>query len=148
MKFDFFLTLFENSLKNLYKIQQLAFIPHKPQRLTITATKWAIIDFLTCLLRKVINQRSSWSSTFSSLSWKILWKICLKSKNWHLFLHKLRRCIITAKKSIKDFLTCRLQKLLINVLHEVRLFFHSLENSLKNLYKNQQLALFLHKFKR
>ena len=98
MKFDFFLTLFENSLKKLYKIQQLAFIPHKPQRLIITATKWAIIDFLTCLLQKVINNLSSWSSTFSSLSWKILWKICLKSKNWHLFLHKLTRCIITAKK--------------------------------------------------
>ena len=26
MKFDFFFTLFENTQKNLYKIQQLAFI--------------------------------------------------------------------------------------------------------------------------
>ena len=71
---------------------------HKPKNYFITATKWAIIDFLTRLLQKVMNKRSSWSSTFSSLSWKILWKICIKSNHWHLFLHKLKRCIIMATK--------------------------------------------------
>ena len=72
MKFDFFFTLLENSLENLYKIRQLALILHKLKRCIITATKLSIIDFLTCLLQTVINKRSSWSSTFSSPFLKIL----------------------------------------------------------------------------
>ena len=113
MKFYFFFTLFENSLKILYKIQQLALFLHQFKSYIITATKWAIINFLTRLLQKVINKRFSWSSTFSSLFCKNLWKTCIKSNNWHLLLHKLKRCIITATKwSITDYLTCRLQKVI------------------------------------
>ena len=86
---------------------------HKSRKHIVTATKWAIIGFLTCLLQKVINKRYSWSSTFSSLSWKILWKICIKSNNWHLFLHKPRKYIITATKwAIIDFLTRLFQKVM------------------------------------
>ena len=91
MKVDFFFTLLENSLKNLYKIQQLTLFLNKCKRYIITATKWAIIDFPTRVLQKVINKRFSWSSTFSSHFLKILWKFCIKASNWHLFLHKPKR---------------------------------------------------------
>ena len=86
---------------------------HTPKNYFITATKLAIIDFLTRLLQKVIDKRSSWSSTFSSRSWKVLWKICIKSSNWHLFLHKPKNYCITATKcAIIDFLTRLLQKVM------------------------------------
>ena len=113
MKFNFFFALLENNLKNLYKIQQLAFFLHKSKKCIVTATKWSIIDFLNCRLQKVINKRFSWSSTFSSLFCKNLWKTCIKSNNWHILLHKFKRCIITATKwSITDYLTCRLQNVI------------------------------------
>ena len=94
-------------------------------------------------------QSSSWSSTFSSLSWKNLWKICLKSKNLHLFLHKLTRCIITAKKVYN-----RLSNLSSSKVINKRSSWSSTFSSLflkilwKILYKIQQLALILHKIKR
>ena len=59
MKFNFFFTLLENSLENLYKIQQLAIFLHKPKKYIITATNWAIIDFPTRFLQKVMNKRFS-----------------------------------------------------------------------------------------
>ena len=113
MKFDFFFTLLENSLKNLYKIQQLALFLHKFISYIFTATKWAIIDFLTRLLQKVINKSFSWSSTSSSLFLKILWKILYKIQQLALILHKFKKYIITATKwAIIDFLTRLLQKVI------------------------------------
>ena len=113
----------------------------------ITATKWAIVDFLTRLLQKVRNKRSSWSSTFSSRSWKVLWKICIKSSNWHLFLHKPKNYFITATKwAIIDFLTRLLQKVM-NKLSSWSSTFSS--RSWKVLWKicikSSNWHLFLHK---
>ena len=147
MKFDFFFILLEISLKNLFKIQQLALFLLKFNRYITTATKWAIINFLTRLLQKIINKHFSWISTFPSLSWKFLWKISRKSnnlmenslkilykiQNWYLFLHRPKRYIIVATKwAILDFLTRLLQKVTTKVFHEVRLFLHSLGKFSKN----------------
>ena len=113
MKFEFFFTLLENSLKNWNKIQQLALFLHKFKRCIIMATKWAIIDFLTRLLQKVINKSFSWSSTFSSLFLKILWKFLYKIQQLALILHEFKKYIITATKwAIIDFLTRLLQKVI------------------------------------
>ena len=119
---------------------------HIPRKYIITATKWAIIDFRTRLLQKVINKRFSWSSTFSSLSWKILWKICIKSKNWHLLLHRLKKCIITTTKwAIVDFLTRLLQKV-INKCFSWSSTFSSLSWKIlwKFCIKSNNWHLFLH----
>ena len=113
MKFDFLFTLFESSLKNLYKIQKWYLFLHKPKRYIILTTKWDIIDFLTRLLQKIITKRFSWSSNIFSLSWKILQTNCIKSSNWHLFLHKPKRYFITERRrAIIDFLTRLFQKVI------------------------------------
>ena len=120
---------------------------HELKGYIITATKWSTIDFLTCLLQKVINEHFSWSSTFSSLSWKILWKICIKSNYWHLFLHELKGYIITATKwSTIDFLTCLLQKV-INKHFSWSSTFSSLSWKIlwKICIKSNNWYLFLHK---
>ena len=127
----------------------MALFLHKLNRCIITAAKLSIIDFLTCLLQKVINKRSSWSSTFSSLFLKILWKICIKSNNWHYFYTNLKGKLprqqmgyhrLSNSSSLKSYQ----QKFFM----KFDFFFTLFENSLKNFYKIQQLALFLHKFKR
>ena len=73
MKFCCFLHPIREFFENFVnKSAYWHFLFKNSKNYSITATKEAAIDFLTRLLQKVINKHFSWSSTFSSLSWKNL----------------------------------------------------------------------------
>ena len=69
---------------------------HKLIKYVNTATKSAIIDFLTRLLQKVINKRFSRSSNFCSLIRKFFDKFGYKLAYWQLILHKHKQYKIVA----------------------------------------------------
>ena len=61
MKFDFFFTHLDNSLKNVYKnpTNVINFLHKRKKYIIMWQKKWAIVEFLTRLLQEVINKRFS-----------------------------------------------------------------------------------------
>ena len=143
MKFEFFFTLLENSLKNFYKIQNWYLFLHKPKRYIISAAERAIIDFLTRLLQKVINKRLSWSSTFFFTllenSLKNLYKIqqlaSISTQTQNVLYHG-------NKEGYHRFSNSPFSKSYWQTFFmKFDFFFTLLESSLKNLCRIQKLAI-------